>query len=521
MIRHAFTVGGWTLLSRFSGFGRDCLIAAFMGADGSSDSFFVALMLPNFFRRFFAEGAFNAVFIPQFAEIRAHQGEKAAQSYAQNILSGLLVFLVGFVILFELLMPEVISTLAPGLAQKPARFLWATQMARLMFPYIFFVSMANAFSGILNSFGKFSAAAAMQILFNLCMIFFLLFFGTLTPTPGHALAMGVIVSGILHLLFSRHFVLPFMPLHWHIPSRTSDTTIFLKKFIAASLGAGAFQFLSLINTFFGSLLPAGSISYLFYADRLVQFPLGVVGLALTTALLPHLSKAFQENDHKQIASLQEKSLRIGLLLILPATIALICLAFPIIRLLFQRGAFDEADSLMTSQVLQAYAFGLPAYILGKIASTCFFAHKDTKTPALIALVFVGIHLSGAALLSPLLGASGIALSFSIGSWINTLLLGFFLWRQKLFFFNRKGLKPLLEIFLISVLLGFFLVMTEWTLSPLVTSWKGDLFLLLCQISLGGILVLTLSIKVGLIPSELLKSKSPNRLKFFKKSMLFL
>jgi putative peptidoglycan lipid II flippase len=176
---------------------------------------------------------------------------------------------------------------------------------------------------------------------------------------------------------------------------------------------------------------------------------------------------------------------------------------------------------MTSQVLQAYAFGLPAYILGKIASTCFFAHKDTKTPALIALVFVGIHLSGAALLSPLLGASGIALSFSIGSWINTLLLGFFLWRQKLFFFNRKGLKPLLEIFLISVLLGFFLVMTEWTLSPLVTSWRGDLFLLLCQISLGGILVLTLSIKVGLIPYELLKSQGINRLKFFKKSMLFL
>ncbi len=501
MIRNSLKIGSWTFLSRISGMIRDIALATFMGADSLTDSFFLAFTLPNFFRRFFAEGAFNAAFVPQFTAIRLQVSSDAARQYVQNILSGLMGVLILLVLFVEFLTPRVISLLAPGFQATPERFLLTVQLARLMFPYILLVALANIFAGILNSLNRFSAAAATPLLLNLCMIGALCFLVPFFPTPGHALAMGVLFAGFLHFVSLRLCSNRLFPVSITWPSYTPAVRQFLKHFGAASLGASVMHFAILLNTIFGSWLVAGSISYLYYADRLVQFPLALIGLALSTALLPELSKAVHTDNQPRIKSLQGQALFISLFLVLPAACGLLYLAQPIIQLLFQHGAFDSHDTLLTTRTLQAYTLALPAYVLSKLANSCFFSYQDTRTPALLSLAFLITHFCFILLLAPLWGSPGIALSFGISSWVNTGLLGFFLWKRKLWTFPSGFLRILLKISVGCLSMLVFLNMSE----PYIAR-PHNLFQEICHLLLhvggGSIVFIACSWILGLRPHVL-------------------
>jgi len=453
MIRNAAKIASWTLVSRLSGFARDVVIATFIGAGGLADSFFLALMLPNSFRRFFAEGAFNAAFLPQFAAL---QKKNQGAAYLAMIL-GLLMSVLGLlVVLFEGFAPQIVSLCAPGFSATPERFLWTVQMARIMFPYIFLVAVANVLGGVLQSFGRFSLAAAVQALFNLSMIgtFFLL-----TPfleNPVMGLAIGVIVSGVLQLAILWWRAVSWMPIRVTLPKRSPILVTFLRKFTAASLGLGMIQLMTFLNGIFASLLAPGSLSLLFYADRLVQFPLSMIGLALSTALLPELSKAVHEGNGPEILRLQTRAFQAALFLSLPAACGLFILAPQMVEVLFQRGAFTPHDTQITAQILQAAAIGLPSYVLGKIFSTCFFANGDTRTPALCSLVFLAVYLLSIWTVQGLWGPAGITLSLSLGSWANTFCLGGMLWKRGICRIDQAILRYGLKTALACAGMGIFL-----------------------------------------------------------------
>ena len=430
LFRSVATVGGYTLVSRLFGFARDILIAAMLGAGPVSDAFFVAFQLPNLFRRLFAEGAFSAAFVPLFTGTLTADGREAAIRFAEQALSVMVVVLFLFVLAAQTFMPAVIHVLAPGFAGYPTKFHLAVVFTRLTFPYLLFISLVALLGGALNAVGRFAAPAAAPIILNICLIAALLIATPYLPTAGHALAWGVAAAGILQFLWltgaCAHAGLRFrLPR----PRLTPGVRRLLKLMLPAALGAGASQVNQMVNLILASLLPAGSISYLFYADRLEQLPLGVVGVALGTALLPLLSRQLATGDTKSAGQSQNRALELALLLALPAAAGLSVLAFPLISVLFQRGAFDQAASVATSQVLIAYAAGLPAFIMIKVFTPGFYARRDTRTPLIIAIVAVATNITlNLILMRPLLYV-GLAISLSAASWLQTAILATVLYRR--------------------------------------------------------------------------------------------
>ncbi len=430
LFRSVVTVGSYTLLSRIFGFVRDILIAATLGAGPVSDAFFVAFQLPNLFRRLFAEGAFSAAFVPLFTGTLTTDGRDAAIRFAEQALSVLVVVLFLFVLAAQVFMPDVIHVLAPGFAAYPTKFHLAVVFTRLTFPYLLFISLVALLGGTLNAVGLFAAPAAAPIILNLCLIAALLLATPYLPTAGHALAWGVAAAGILQFLWligacgraGLHFRLP-------RPRLTPQVKRLLRLMLPAALGAGASQVNQMVNLILASLLPAGSISYLFYADRLEQLPLGVVGVALGTALLPLLSRQLAAGDIKSAVQSQNRALELALLLALPAAAGLSVLAFPLISVLFQRGAFSAAASVATSHVLIAYAAGLPAFVMIKVFTPGFYARRDTRTPLIVAVIAVATNITlNLILMRPLLYV-GLAISLSTASWLQTMILASLLYRR--------------------------------------------------------------------------------------------
>ena len=417
------TVGGFTMISRVLGFVRDVLLASVLGAGPVADAFFVAFKLPNFFRRLFAEGAFNAGFVPVFSKLLENEGRVAAKDFAEQALAVLLLVLFGFVVALQALMPWLMMGMAPGFMADPAKFELTVELTRLTFPYLLFISLVSLMGGVLNSLGRFAAVAATPILLNLCLIAAVVGFVGLVPTAGHALAWGVAVAGIVQFVWllmalRREGIL----LRLRRP-RLSPRVVELLKLIApAAVGAGVVQINLVIDIILASLLPEGSVSYLFYADRLAQLPIGVVGVAVGTALLPLLSRQIASGDQASAHEAQNRALEFALLLALPAALALLVVAAPIISVLFERGAFDAEVTLKTSYALMAYAVGLPAYVLVKVLTPGFFARHDTKTPVRIALIALGVNLVLNIVLMIPLQHAGLALATAISAWVNTALL---------------------------------------------------------------------------------------------------
>lgn len=458
MPRHFYkaimTVGGFTFLSRITGFARDSLMASILGVSGLTDAFFVAFKLPNFFRRFFAEGALNAAFVPIFSAIFVSSGPVAARLYGEKVFALLFFGLTGFVLMFESLMPIFVFLFAPGFDATPERFELAVALSRITFPYILFISLASLFSGILNSMGKFAAPAGTPIILNLTMIGALVLIFFECVAPGKGLAWAVFWAGILQLCWlwvCCH--LQKMEIKPSLPQLTPEIRTLIRRGIPGAISAGVIQVNLLMDTIFASCLSTGAMSYLFYADRLNQLPLGVIGIAISTALLPELSKHIKAGRHRQAYDTQNRAIEFALAVTLPAAIGLIVLAGPMVALLFERGAFTSHDTVETSYILSAYAVGLPAYVLVKILQTQFFARQDTKIPMMVAIGAVALNFTlNCCLIGPF-SYVGLALATALSAWVNAIVLGWLLFKKEWIVFDDRMKEIIPRLVISSGIMG--------------------------------------------------------------------
>ncbi|MDH5489088.1 MAG: murein biosynthesis integral membrane protein MurJ [Rhodospirillaceae bacterium] len=443
IIRSITTVGAMTLLSRVFGFIRDVAIAATLGAGGIADIFFVAFKLPNLFRRLFAEGAFNLAFVPIFATKLERDGKEPARTFASEALSALVLVIMIVVMVFEITMPWVITVFAPGFVNDPERFNTTVDLARITFPYLLFISLVSLLSGVLNSVGRFWAAAAAPILLNLTLIAAVLIGAPYFATPAHALSWGVFFAGIFQLAW---LVFIARRAGWGLflskPRFNAEVKLLLKRMAPVALGAGVYQINLVIDTVIASLLPAGAISYLFYADRLHQLPVGVVGVAVGTALLPLLSRQISAGQNEAALASQNRALEFALLLTLPAAAALVIMPETILQVLFERGAFDHEATIKTASALAVFALGLPAYIFIKALAPGFFSRGDTATPIKIGVLCLVVNLVLNLLLMKPFQHVGIAAATVSASWVNAGLLAWVLMRRGHFSFDARFKKHL-------------------------------------------------------------------------------
>jgi putative peptidoglycan lipid II flippase len=425
MIKRILTVGGFTLLSRLTGFARDIILAAVLGAGPVADAFFVALRLPNHFRAIFAEGAFNAAFVPAYARIREQGGPERAGLFADRIFTILLasqIVLLGVALIFT---PAVIDVLAPGFAKDPQRYALAVELTRITFPYLLLITVVTFYGGVLNALQRFAAAAAAPIFLNLSLIVALLI-AVYFPTPGHAAAWGVLASGVLQaLLVGGDAFRANVLARLRRPRLDADIKQFFRALGPATLGSAGVQLALFADTVIASFLPAGALSALYYADRLNQLPIGVIGIAAGTVILPEMARRLAAGDETGAAHAQNRAFEFTLLMAIPFLAAFLIVPDLIMRALFVRGAFNDADALAAGQTLAAYAIGLLPFVLIRSAVASFFARGDTATPVLAALIAAAVNIGFKVLLMGPLAQVGLALATSIGAWINLILVVWF------------------------------------------------------------------------------------------------
>ncbi|MDD2875849.1 MAG: murein biosynthesis integral membrane protein MurJ [Acidiphilium sp.] len=458
MIRNAFTVGVWTLGSRVLGFARDILIAAMLGAGPAADAFFVALRLPNLFRRLFGEGAFSAAFIPAYTGMLSHEGDEPARRLAEEITAIMVIWLFALMVLGMIFMPYVLDVLAPGFRAEPAKFALAVHLSRITFPYLWLICLCALFAGVLNARGHFAAAAAAPILFNVCIIGVLFVLHDEGERVPEALAYGVALSGIVQFaVLGRALVRAGVPLRLHIPRLTPGARLVLRRLGPGLIGAGVTQLNLTVDTIIASLLPNGTVSVLYYADRVNQLPLGVIGAALGTVLLPRLSRHFRRKETAAARATLNRAVEFALLVTLPGAAALGAIGLPIMQTLFAHGAFSDSDAARSAAALAAYAFGLPAFVMVKLFAPGFFARGDTKTPVKIGFAAVALNLVlNLALMHPLQQV-GIALSTSIAAWFNVGMLAFFLHRHADFVPDNQLVGRTLRIIAASAIMAAVLI----------------------------------------------------------------
>lgn len=430
MIRAFLSVGLWTLVSRITGFVRDILLASMLGVGTLMDAFTIAFRLPNHFRAIFAEGAFNTAFVPAFTRIRTSLGEQASAIFQGRVLS---MVLASQLVLLALVLANTkgfVTLLAPGFADRPEAMTLAIDLTRITFPYLALVTLVVLWSGVLNAEKRFIEGAAAPVLLNLAMISTLLMAG-LFATPAHAAAWGVLVAGFLEaglLAFGA----------WRMgliarprrPSLDPEVTRFFKAFGPAVIGAAGVQIAMLADTIIVTFLPQGGASALYYADRLYQLPLGVIGVAAGTVLLPEMSRLIAAGDPDAAHRQQNRSLVLSWLLALPFFAGFTTVSETIVAAIFQRGAFSAAATLETTGVLAAYAFGLPAIVAIRSIVASFHARGDTKTPLYASLSAIALNLGFKLVLWKPFGASGLALATAIGAIANFVILYALALRQK-------------------------------------------------------------------------------------------
>ena len=469
------TFGGFTLISRITGFLRDVVLANVLGAGVISDAFFVAFKLPNFFRSLFGEGAFTTAFVPMFSQKLAVGEKQNGLRFAAKAISVLVFFLVLFIILMEVFMPAVVIALAPGFAESGGKVALAVDLSRITFPFLLFVSIVSFQSGILNSFGRFAAPASSPIILNLMMAASAFMFAPFGITPAYGIAIGVTVAGFLEVLWLAYFLRRegvFIRPQLNISQNIKDPEIktLFRRIAPGMVGAGVYQINMFVDTVLVSLVGTGAISWLYYANRLQQLPLGVVGAAIGVALLPILSKQLKTNNLEEARHTQDKAVEYGILLSLPAAVMLIILAEPIINVLFQHGKFGAQDSTMTANALIAYAVGLPLYVVVKALAPNFFARGDTKTPVKYAVVvLIANILFSLALLKPfghvgIATATTLAAVISLGQYIRGLK------KRAYWNFSKELTKKILLIALSSVLMGIIMLLAEKSLNLWLGNW---------------------------------------------------
>lgn len=472
LLKSSTTVGTMTLASRILGFVRDIFIARFLGIGPVADAFFYAFTFPNLFRRFFGEGAFNSAFVPLFAKKLEGEGEAGARAFAGQALSVLLVALVVVTLVAELAMPVLVYAIAPGFADTPDKFEMTVLFTRIAFPYLLFVSLVALLSGILNSTGRFAVAAAAPILLNVVLILGLVFATTYFETPGHMLAYGVALSGILQFVVlawacARAGLLPRLPR----PRLTPPVRRLIQLGIPGSIAGGITQ----INLMIGGIIASiedGARAILYYADRLYQLPLGVIGVAMGVVLLPELSRRLRAGDEAGVHRSQNRSLELAMLFTLPAAAALAAMPTFLVTILFERGAFDAVATQGTARALTAFAFGLPAFVAIKVFSPGFFAREDTKTPMQFAAVSVAVNIIGSLALFWFIGFLGIAIATTLAGWTNALLLGARLNRLGHLKFDARVRRALPRMVLAALVMGIAVWAMAIYATPVLTQGLG-------------------------------------------------
>jgi putative peptidoglycan lipid II flippase len=423
LLRALLTVSGLTLISRVMGFARDFFIARAFGAGVATDAFFVAFRLPNLLRRLFAEGAFSQAFVPVLAEQKNKTSAEEVRGVIDRTATLLFLALVVTALIGIAVAPLVVYISAPGFAHDPAKFDLTVTMLRITFPYIAFISLVALAAGILNTWNRFSVPAFTPTLLNVAFIVGALFFADHFNPPVLVLAWAVFAGGILQLAFQVPFLLRMGLLpRWRLDLKHPAVRRILKLMAPAAFGVSISQISLLINTIFASFLVTGSVSWLYYADRLMEFPSGMLGVALGTIILPSLSKYHADSNHEEYARLLDWGLRVTVLLALPSAVALAVLALPLIAALFHYGRFSAEDAWMTRQALMAYSVGLVGIILVKILAPGFYARQNIKTPVKIGLfTLLMTQAMNLAFIGPLKHA-GLALAIGLGACLNAALL---------------------------------------------------------------------------------------------------
>lgn len=468
MLKGFLTVGGWTMLSRVLGLVRDQLLAAFLGAGPIQDAYQVAFRLPNMFRQLFGEGALNAAFVPLFSAMITTEGTDRARRFASETFSVLLTWLTMIAVLGEIFMPQVVSVIAAGFPMDGDRYHIAVTLSRITFPYLVLICAAALVSGVLNGLHRFGVAAAAYVSFNVVGIAAILLLPPLTGDVGQAAAWGVTASGVVQLglllVAARRagFRLMLLP-----PRLTARIHTLIRRMAIGCLGSGVSQINLLVDTIIASYLPPGSVSFIYFADRINQLPLGVLGAAAGTTLLPVLSRHVAAQDHDGAHDAQNRALDYAMVLTLPAAMGMIVLAHPIIATLFQHGAFTPRDAMLSAQSLRAFAIGLPAFVLIKVLAPGFFARGDTATPVRIGLFTLTLNfVLNLLLMHPLLHA-GPPLASSLAATVNVATLAFLLRRRGLFRISTTTLSRVGRMMLAATCMAVVLVMLNLTaLGPL-------------------------------------------------------
>jgi len=499
-LKSVATVGGLTLASRALGFLREVLIARLMGTSPVAEAFFVAMRLPNLFRQLFAEGAFNSAFVPMFARQLEEGGAAAAKRFAEHVLSVLLMVLLLVTMVAELTMPWLIHVFAPGFDEYPEKFQLAVLFTQITFPYLIFMSLGALQGGILNAFGRFANAAAAPILLNVVMIVVL--FGVV-PYTGHAgevLSVAVTVAGVFQFLWlAISCKRAGMNLHLPIPRFTKDVKRMLVLMVPGLIGGGVNQINLTVATILATLQPQ-AVGYLYYSDRLYQLPLALIGSAIGVVLLPSLTRALRGPNPEEGMRIHNRAIEMGFFLSLAATVALAVAAEPMIRVLYQRGAFTADDTEKVAVALTAISLGLPAYILNKALSPGFLAREDTMTPFRYAMIGVAADIVISLILFHFYGYVGIALGTAGAAWINCALLYFTLRKRGYLVIDQKLKRTLPRLFLAAAGLGLALYFGIKPLEPYLADGEVVRAIALAVLVAFGLgLYLILVIATGAMP----------------------
>jgi putative peptidoglycan lipid II flippase len=459
MLGRIFTVGGYTLLSRLTGFARDIMLAAILGAGPAADAFFVAFRLPNHFRAIFAEGAFNAAFVPAYAHVHGEKGETSAQLFADRIFTLLFLSQVVLLVLAFVFMPQAMSVLAPGFTGEVEQRQLAIELTRITFPYLLLITLVTLYGGMLNVMQRFASAAAASIFLNIAMMATLAF-AAFFPTAGHAAAWGVLISGFLQYVLlagdlATHGGLP----RFARLKLDEDIRGFFRALGPATLGSMGTQVAMFADTIIATFLPAGALSALYYADRLNQLPIGVIGIAIGTVLLPEMSRRLSAFDHAGAHAEQRRAFDFTLLFSVPFVAAFLAVPDAITRAMFARGAFSKGDAAAAGATLAAYAVGLIPFVLIRSAVATFYARKDTATPVKASLTGLAINLALKLVLMGPLAQIGLALATAIGAWVNLLLVLGFAVRASYLELDRAMVRSLLKFLGTGVLLALALALT--------------------------------------------------------------
>ncbi len=454
LVKSTGTFGFYTIISRLLGYLRDVLIAIFLGTSFLADAFFVAFRIPNTFRRLFAEGTFNAAFVPSYTSEYAKNKSKS-KKFANDVFNILFLILLFLILAIEIFMPFFVRLIAPGFIDDPQKFELAIYLTRITFPFLIFVSLSSFFGAILNSHNRFAAASAAPIILNLILIIILFFGKYLNDELVYYLSYGISVAGFLQFVFLYKFVKKFYSIKLNFKFKiTNQVKLFFNKLIPSIFSSGVTQINILVGTIIASF-QASAVSYLYYADRIYQINLAIAGIAIGIVVLPQLSKYIQKKKKREILLIQNKALELSMFLSLPASVALALASEQIISALFGYGSFTEESVLNSAKALYYFGLGLPAFALIKVFSTFFFANHDTKTPFYISLVSVLLNIFISVYYFQLIGFIIIPIATTISSWFNSIILFIFLKKKNLFRFNEIFLVRFIKIIFVSVLMGMF------------------------------------------------------------------